>query len=45
MEADKVETDKRIDERLAIDGGKPVRIEPIPPEFPGVHYYDEKELE
>jgi len=32
-------------ERLAIEGGHPVRTEPLPLEFPGVHYIDEKEIE
>ena len=32
-------------EKLAIDGGTPVRTEPIPLEFPGVHYMDEEEVE
>ena len=34
-----------IDEKLAIDGGKPVRTEPLPLEFPGVHHMDEEEIE
>jgi dTDP-4-amino-4,6-dideoxygalactose transaminase len=32
-------------ERLAIDGGPPVRTAPLPLEFPGVHYMDEREIE
>jgi dTDP-4-amino-4,6-dideoxygalactose transaminase len=32
-------------EPLAIDGGKPVRTEPLPLEFPGIHYLDEEEVE
>ena len=32
-------------ERLAIDGGTPVRGEPLPLEFPGVHHMDEQEVE
>ena len=32
-------------ERLAIDGGSPVRTAPLPLEFPGVHYMDEEEIE
>ena len=32
-------------EKLAINGGNPIRTEPIPPEFPGVHHFDDKELE
>lgn len=30
---------------LAIDGGIPVRTEPLPLEFPGVHYMGDEELE
>ncbi len=30
--------------RLAIDGGKPVRTEPLPLEFPGIHYLDDEEI-
>ena len=30
---------------LAIDGGTPVRSEPLPLEFPGVHYMNEEEVE
>jgi len=32
-------------ERLAIEGGAPVRTEPLPLEFPGVHYMNEEEVE
>jgi 8-amino-3,8-dideoxy-alpha-D-manno-octulosonate transaminase len=32
-------------EGLAIEGGEPVRTEPLPLEFPGVHYVDEEEVE
>jgi 8-amino-3,8-dideoxy-alpha-D-manno-octulosonate transaminase len=32
-------------ERLAIDGGKPVRSDPLPLEFPGIHHMGEEELE
>jgi dTDP-4-amino-4,6-dideoxygalactose transaminase len=32
-------------ERLAIDGGKPVRTAPLPLEFPGIHYLDDEESE
>ena len=32
-------------EKLAIDGGTPVRKEPLPLEFPGVHHIDEEEIE
>jgi len=31
--------------KLAIDGGAPVRSEPLPLEFPGVHYMNEEEVE
>ena len=31
-------------ERLAIDGGTPVRSKPLPLEFPGVHYMGEEEI-
>ena len=34
-----------LEEKLAIDGGKPVRTEPLPLEFPGVHHMDEEEIE
>ncbi len=33
------------DERLAIDGGTPVRTTPLPLEFPGAHWMDEAEIE
>jgi 8-amino-3,8-dideoxy-alpha-D-manno-octulosonate transaminase len=32
-------------ERLAIHGGAPVRTEPLPLEFPGVHHMDEQEID
>lgn len=31
--------------KLAICGGKPVRKEPLPLEFPGVHHMDQKEIQ
>ena len=31
-------------EKLAIDGGTPVRKKPLPLEFPGVHYIDSQEV-
>jgi dTDP-4-amino-4,6-dideoxygalactose transaminase len=34
-----------VGEALAIDGGTPVRTEPLPLEFPGVHHMDEEEVE
>ena len=33
------------DDRLALEAGAPVRREPLPLEFPGVHYMDEEEVE
>jgi 8-amino-3,8-dideoxy-alpha-D-manno-octulosonate transaminase len=36
---------KSTHDRLAIDGGTPVRTEPLALEFPGVHYIDEDEVE
>ena len=36
---------KAINDRLVIDGGTPVRAEPLALEFPGVHYMDEEEIE
>lgn len=35
----------KIDEKLAVEGGRPVRSRPMPPEFPGVPFFGEKELE
>src|ERR1039457_2084621 len=32
-------------EKLAIDGGKPVRTKPLPLEFPGVHHMDNLEVQ
>jgi len=32
-------------EKLAIDGGKPVRTKPLPLEFPGMHHMDAKEIQ
>jgi 8-amino-3,8-dideoxy-alpha-D-manno-octulosonate transaminase len=31
--------------RLAVDGGTPIRSEPLPLEFPGIHHMGEEELE
>jgi len=31
-------------EKLAIEGGRPVRTKPLPLEFPGVHYMDAQEI-
>jgi dTDP-4-amino-4,6-dideoxygalactose transaminase len=36
---------KGSDQILAIDGGTPVRSEPLPLEFPGVHHMDDEEVE
>lgn len=30
---------------LAIHGGPPVRTRPLPLEFPGIHHFDEEEIE
>ncbi len=35
----------KIDEKLAVEGGRPVRSRLMPPEFPGVPFFGEKELE
>jgi dTDP-4-amino-4,6-dideoxygalactose transaminase len=32
-------------EKLAIEGGQPVRTEPLPLEFPGIHHMDKEETE
>jgi dTDP-4-amino-4,6-dideoxygalactose transaminase len=32
-------------EQLAIEGGVPVRTEPLPLEFPGMHYVDDEEIQ
>jgi 8-amino-3,8-dideoxy-alpha-D-manno-octulosonate transaminase len=34
---------KEANDQLAIDGGTPVRSEPLPLEFPGVHHMDDEE--
>ena len=34
-----------LEQKLAINGGAPVRTQPLPLEFPGVHHIDEKEVE
>ncbi len=33
-----------IEEKLAIEGGKPARTKPLPLEFPGVHHMDDDEV-
>ncbi len=44
----KIETDVKaassVKEKLAIDGGEPVRKKPLPLEFPGIHHMDEEEV-
>jgi len=37
--------EKTTEEKLAVEGGKPVRSEPLPLEFPGAHYYDQEEVD
>jgi len=32
-------------EQLAIDGGTPARTKPLPLEFPGMHFFDDEEVE
>jgi len=40
------EHERAVDEdKLAIHGGAPVRTQPLPLEFPGVHHMDEEEIE
>jgi 8-amino-3,8-dideoxy-alpha-D-manno-octulosonate transaminase len=34
-----------LNDKLAVDDGAPVRTEPLPLEFPGVHFMDEEEVE
>ncbi len=36
---------KERTQELAVNGGEPVRTEPLPLEFPGVHYMDEEEID
>ena len=40
-----IEEAEGMGERLAIDGGTPVRTEPLPLEFPGVHHMGAEEVE
>ncbi len=40
-----VQDARATENRLAIDGGNPVRTEPLPLEFPGVHHMGEEEFE
>ncbi len=32
------------DEKLGVNGGRPVRTKPLPLEFPGIHHMDDKEI-
>ena len=45
MKSPKDSNPAATNEKLAVDGGTPVRTEPIPLEFPGVHFMDEEEVE
>ena len=45
MGKDAVIIEKNVDEKLAIEGGNPVRTQAMPLEFPGVPYFNELELE
>ena len=36
---------EREQQKLAIEGGKPVRGKPLPLEFPGIHHMDRKETD
>lgn len=40
-----VQDGKAVENRLAINGGEPIRTEPLPLEFPGVQHMDEEEVE
>jgi dTDP-4-amino-4,6-dideoxygalactose transaminase len=40
-----VQDPKMVENRLAINGGAAVRSEPLPLEFPGVHYMDQEEID
>ena len=42
--ANKTKATSSEKEKLAIHGGVPVRREPLPLEFPGIHYMDEEEI-
>jgi dTDP-4-amino-4,6-dideoxygalactose transaminase len=35
----------KIKTNLAINGGTPVRTAPLPPESPGIHYFDDQEID
>jgi 8-amino-3,8-dideoxy-alpha-D-manno-octulosonate transaminase len=45
MKDEKLVVESKINGKLALDGGKPVRTKPMPPEFPGIPYYGDVELE
>jgi len=47
MKSDKKDNQSTLirNDRLAIDKGTPVRTEPLPLEFPGVHYMDKEEVD
>ncbi len=45
MGKDAVIIEKNVDEKLAMEGGNPVRTQAMPLEFPGVPYFNELELE
>jgi 8-amino-3,8-dideoxy-alpha-D-manno-octulosonate transaminase len=45
MKSAKAVTEEKINGKLAVEGGEPVRKKPLPAEFPGVHWFDEKELD
>lgn len=40
-----VQNERGVESQLAIEGGRPVRTEPLPLEFPGVHHMGEEEVE
>jgi dTDP-4-amino-4,6-dideoxygalactose transaminase len=41
----KQEDRRAKDEQLAVEGGVPVRMTPLPLEFPGIHHMDEEEIQ
>lgn len=45
MQTDTKTQEKSTTTKLAIHGGAPVRNQPLPLEFPGVHHMDEEEIE
>lgn len=40
-----IQNTENIENRLAIEGGEPVRTQPLPLEFPGVHHMGDEEVE